>query len=208
MKSLRRSKAQSPAVQLSWSSAGVSYRVTAWPDVACERLNGDTWVAHQPDDAAFAAAAADLRDPAWRRYLEFLPAEERTFIAQFRFSRLEALQVIARCPALLSLLCDYPALTIFLSAHVTLRGNERPGWDEINALFQRAGAFGLLEWLGLPATRQTLTALRNLADPEIPRRLLERLRTAFWHGPTLVALEKTPVVTDIELARRCHVRAA
>lgn len=207
MKTQRRSKAQ-PAVQLDWSCAGISHRVTAWPEVAFERQCGDTWVAESPDDAAFAAGAADLRDTAWRRYLEFMPAEERTFVAQFRFSRLEALQAIARCPALLPILREYPALTIFVSAHVTLRGSERPGWDEINAVFQRSGVFGVLEWLGLPATRQTLTALRNLADPEIPRRLLAPLRTAFWHGPTLVALEKNPVVTDIELARHCHVRAA
>ena len=191
-----------------WSHVGMTYRVTPWPEAAIERLCGESWVACHLDDGSFAAAAADLREIAWRRYLEYVPNEERAFVSQFRFGRLEALQVVARCPDLLPVLREYPALTVFLSAHVSLRGSERPGWDEINAVFQRTGIYGVLEWLGLPATPHTLAALHNFADPEIPRRFLAPLRTAFWHGPTLVALEKTPVVTDLDLARHCHVRAA
>lgn len=208
MKSKSRPKIVAAPVDISWSHAGIFRRVTAWPEVAFERRCGDEWIPDQPTDGAFAAAAADVREPTWRRYLDFLPARERAFIAQFRFSRLEALQVIARCPALLDLLEETPALTVFVSAHVALRGSERPGWDEIRALFERAGVFGLLEWLGLPAGRSTLAALRNFADPEIPRRFLAPLRTVFWEESILISLERAPVVTDLDLARHCHRLAA
>lgn len=207
MKSTLRKPVQTP-IELTWSHAGVFRRVTPWPNVAFERQYGDEWIPDQPTEGAFAAAAADLRDPAWRRYLEYLPARERAFLAQFRFSRLEALQVIARCPELLEVLEEIPALTVFVSAHVTLRGAARPGWDEISAVFERAGVFGLLEWLGLPATRQTLTALRNFADAEIPRRFLAPLRTVLWDDATLTTLERASVVTDLDLARHCHRLAA
>jgi hypothetical protein len=207
MKSLLPKKAHS-SVELTWSHAGDAWRVTAWPDVGFECRRGDAWVAATPSDGVLAAAAADLRPAAWRRYLEFLPPTERAFVAQFRISRLEALQVIARCPELLPVVSETPALTIFVSAHVALRGTGRPGWDEINAVFQRAGIFGLLEWLGLPARRETLVALSNFCDPEIPRRYLAPLRTVLWDEPTAAALERAPAVTDIDLARHCHVLAA
>ncbi len=207
MKTTTRGIAHAP-VEITWSHAGIFRRVTAWPDMAFERRCGDDWIPDQPTEGAFAAAAADVRDVTWRRYLEFVPARERAFIAQFRFSRLEALQVIARCPELLEVLEQTPALTIFVSAHVTLRGTERPGWDEISAVFDRAGVFGVLEWLGLPATRHTLTALRNFADPEIPRRFLSPLRSVLWDDATLVSLERAAVITDLDLARHCHRLAA
>lgn len=208
MKSPLHSHPACAAVEISWSHAGIFRRVTAWPDAAFERHCGDEWIPDQPTEGAFAAAAADVRPLTWRRYLEFLPAAGRQFITQFRFSRLEALQVVARCPELLPVLEQTPALTIFLSAHVTLRGSNRPGWDEISAVFERAGVFGLLEWLGLPALPKTLAALRNLADPEIPRRLLAPLRTALWDADALTSLERAPVVTDVDLARACHRLAA
>ena len=201
-------KAVQPPVEISWSLGGVYRRVTAWPDVAFERRCGDAWIRDHPAEGDYAAAAADVRETTWRRYLEYLPARERAFVAQFRFSRLEALQVIARCPELLAVLEETPALTIFVSAHVTLRGSERPGWDEISALFERAGVFGILEWLGLPASRQTLVALRNFADPEIPRRFLGPLRTVLWDVGVLSTLERSSVVTDVDLARHCHRLAA
>jgi hypothetical protein len=194
--------------EISWSHAGVAWRATAWPEVAIERRCGDVWLPGQPSDGVFAAAAADVRDVTWRRYLEYVPARERAFVAQFRFSRLEALQVAARCPELLDTLEQVPALTVFISAHVALRGTERPGWDEIAAVFERTGVFGVLEWLGLPASPRALAALRNLADAEIPRRFLAPLRTVLWDGPTLESLERSSVVTDIELARHCHRLAA
>jgi len=201
--------APSPVLnEITWSHAGVPWRVTAWPDVATERLCGDIWLPAQPPEGAFVAAAADVRDAAWRRYLDFVPARERAFISCFRFSRLEALLVSARCPQLLDILEETPALTVFISAHVALRGSERPGWDEIAVLFERSGVYGLLEWLGLPASPRTLTALRNFADPEIPRRFLAPLRTVLWDQPTLETLERSAVVTDIDLARHCHRLAA
>ena len=193
---------------LTWSCAGVHRRVTAWPDVVFERLNGEEWVADHPDETAFAAAAAEVKPAAWRRYLEYLPARERAFVAQFRFGRLEALQVVARCPELLEVLEDVPALTIFVAAHVALRGSARPGWDELCAIHERSGVFGVLEWLGLPATRQTLSALKNFADAEVPRRFLAPLRTVLWDDATLTLLERAAVVTDIDLARHCHRLAA
>jgi hypothetical protein len=206
MKTKLRSKLASP--ELTWSHAGVQHRVTPWPEAAFERLLGEAWVPDEPDEGTFAAAAIDVRDQAWRRYLEFVPAAEREFLAQFRFSRMEALHVLARCPELLPILSETPALTIFVSAHVSLRGSERPGWDELSAVFERSGVFGVLEWLGLPATRRALTALRNFADPEIPRRFIAPLRTLLWDGVTVRTLESTTVVTDVDLARHCHRLAA
>lgn len=206
MKSSRRAAA--PTVELTWSHAGVTHRVTAWPEVRFQRGCGDEWMDEQPSEGAFAAAAADLREPNWRRYLEFVPARERRFVEFFRFSRLQVLQVISRCPELLDVLEITPALTVFVSAHVALRGAERPGWDEIRAVFERAGVFGLLEWLGLPATRSTLVALGNLADAEIPRKFLSPFRTVLWDQSALRVLERSEVVTDLDLARHCHRLAA
>lgn len=206
-----KSKPASPAraaAEIAWSHAGVFRRVTAWPEVAFQRRGGEAWMDEFPDESALAAAAGEVSDNHWRRYLEFLPPAERAFVAQFRCSRMEALLVIARCPDLLPVLAETPALTVFLSAHVALRGAERPGWDEINAVFQRNGVFGVLEWLGLPATRPALGALRNFADPEVPRRFLAPLRTLLWDAPTVSALGQANVVTDIDLARHCHVLAA
>ncbi|PTX91321.1 hypothetical protein [Opitutus sp. ER46] len=209
MKTLRRRRpTETAAVEISWSHAGIAWRVTAWPEVAFQRRCGDAWLPEQPTEGAFAAAAAYVREPMWRRYLEFMPATERAFVAGFRFSRLEALQVISRCPELLPVLSEVPALTVFVAAHVALRGAERPGWDEIAAIFERAGLFGVLEWLGLPATRHALAALRNLADPEVPRRFLAPLRTLLWDASLASRLEQTPVVTDLDLARHCHRLAA
>ena len=197
-----------PAVEITWSHAGVFRRVTAWPELGFQRRSGDEWVSDQPNEGAFAAAAAYVRLEAWDRFLEYVPARERRFVMQFRFRRMEALQVLARCPELLDVLEDTPALTAFVSAHVALRGAERPGWDEISAVFERAGVFGLLEWLGLPATRQALTALRNFADVEIPRKFLAPLRTVLWDESTLATLEHASVVTDLDVARHCHRLAA
>lgn len=207
MKSLPRPKSEA-AVEIAWSHAGVFRRVTAWPELAFQRRCGDAWIPDRPPEGAFAAAALDVPEPTWRRFLEYLPPAERAFVAQFRFGRLEALQVIARCPELLPVLAEMPALTVFLSAHALLRGTGRPGWDEINAVFHRAGLFGVLEWLGLPATRAAIAALRNFADPEIPRRFLSPLRTVLWDEATVAAFGTVPVVTDLDLARHCHVLAA
>jgi hypothetical protein len=121
---------------------------------------------------------------------------------------MEALQVIARCPALLPELAETPALTAFLAAHVSLRGTPAPGWEEINAVYERSGIFGVLEWLGLPASRQTLAILRNIEEAELPKRFLEPLRTMLWEPRTIFALQRLPAITDRQLARHCHALAA
>ena len=89
---------------------------------------------------------------------ENLKTERKTgaaFPSPFKFERLEALAVISQSPELLADLDQCPALTLFLAAHVALRGTIEPRWSEINAVYGRGGLFGVLEWLGLPASPQT-----------------------------------------------------
>jgi hypothetical protein len=208
MNSLRRAKKISLPLALSWSHAGVTYRVTAWPEVSFERLYGDEWIAAQPSEEALASAAQTCGPLEWRPYLEFVPADVKEFLARFRITRMEALQVIARCPALLQELTEFPALTGYVAAHMGLRGTPGPGWDEINAVYERSGIYGVLEWLGLPASRQTLAILGNVADPELPKKLLEPLRTLLWEPGAIFALQRVPVITDKHLLRCCHPLAA
>jgi hypothetical protein len=144
----------------------------------------------------------------WRRYLEFMPAAERTFVKKFRYGRLAALLIVARCPQLLGDLDETPALVAFLAAHASLRGTESPRWEEVAALYERGGVFAVLEWLGLPASRQTLTILRNLVDPDVPRRLLEPLRSLLWQPVASSVLQRSTELTDQQLARYCHALAA
>ena len=81
-------------------------------------------------------------------------------------------------------------------------------WGEIAAVHEREGVFGLLQWLGLPASRQTLEILRNVADPDLPRRLLEPLRSALWEPEVIWSLSRGGSVSDEQLARACHALAA
>src|SRR5690606_21748464 len=124
------------------------------------------------------------------------------------FGRLAALRVITCCPSLLADLGETPALTAFVAAHATLRGAAVSRWDEITVHHERGGVFGLLEWLGLPATRETLAALRNLIDPDVPRRLPGPLRPSLWAPATLAALQRAPAISDRQLADFCHPLAA
>lgn len=108
-----------------------------------------------------------------------MSAAESAFLERFRYGRLSALLIVARCPALLADLDGTPALLPFLAAHDELRGSGELQWDEVAAVHERAGIFAVLEWLGLPASRDTLLSiLRNLINPHVPRRLLEPLRAA------------------------------
>lgn len=199
----------SPApVELTWQHFGILHRLTTWPDVVLERRVGETWEPVAASEAVLDAGAVGLDAPAWRRYLEFVPAPERAFLERFRFGRLAALVLIARCPALLADLDETPAMVAFLAAHVDLRGVSAPQWDELAAVYERAGLFGLLEWLGLPAERGTLAILRNLIDPDVPRRLLEPLRVLLWRPSAQVVLQRAVDLTDRELARYCHALAA
>jgi len=193
---------------LSWSHSGVLYRVTPWPEARFERRYGDEWIPSSPAEDVLASAAQALGPLDWRPYLEFVPAGARSFLAQFAYTRMEALQVIARCPALLPELAETPALTAFVAAHMSLRGTPTPGWEEINAVYERSGIFGVLEWLGLPASRQTLAILRNIEEPDVPKRFLEPLRTMLWEPRTIFSLQRLPAITDRQLARHCHALAA
>jgi hypothetical protein len=206
-RSSRRPKMNIP-VALSWSHCGIAYRVTPWPEIQFERRYGDDWIAATPDDGVFASGALACGAREWRPFLEFVPAEIREFLARFEFMRLEALLVAARCPALLGELTQTPALVAFVSSHASLRGTSAPSWDEINAVHERSGIFGVLEWLGLPASRQTLAILGNVAEPDVPKRFLEPLRSMLWEPRTIYALQRTPDITDRVLSRYCHALAA
>lgn len=194
---------------LGWIHDGVRYRVTVWPDVRfeCEVAPG-TWADGEFGETVFASAALGVTAAQWRRYLEFVPAAEREFLARFQFGRMAALHVLVQCPELLSELAQTPALVPFLTAHLNLRGGERPAWREIAAVHDRDGLFGVLQWLGLPASPQTVSILQHVADPDLPRRLLEPLRAALWEPEAIWVLSHGPALTDERLAEACHALAA
>jgi hypothetical protein len=194
---------------LVWIHDGNRYRVTVWPEVNFQRESSpDEWSELELGETVFASTALGVTPSQWRRYLEYVPPAEREFLELFQFARMAALHVITRCPSLLSELKRTPALMNFLAAHVSLRGGTEPRWLEIGAVFERDGIFGLLQWLGLPASRQTLEILGNVMDPDLPRRLLEPLRTALWEPEAIWALSHAPALTDERLAEACHALAA
>lgn len=194
---------------LHWIHDGVRHRVTVWPDVRFEQeVAAGEWECAEPGEAAFASASLGVTGNQWRRYLEFVPAAERAFLEKFQFSRMAALHVLRRCPELLADLTALPALTPFLSVHQSLRGHDEPRWSEISAVFEREGIYGVLQWLGLPASRQTRTILQAIADPDLPRRLLEPLRAALWEPQAIWALTHAVTLTDERLAEACHALAA
>jgi hypothetical protein len=119
-----------------------------------------------------------------------------------------ALHVAVRGPGLLPELAETPVLAVFLAAHRSLRGCDEPGWAEVAAVHGREGIFGVLQWLGLPASRQTLAILRQIAAPDLPRRLLEPLRAALWEPEAIWALAQAPALTDERIAAACHALAA
>jgi hypothetical protein len=186
----------------------VLYRVTPWPEVRCERLYGEEWIPLEPSEEVLASAAQSLGPRDWQPFLEFVPREVSAWVAQFAFVRMPALLVAARCPALVEALALTPALTPFVATHVSLRGTEGARWSEINAVYERDGVFGLLRWLGLPDSRQTLAILRQVASPDLPRRLLEPLRSALWEPETMWQLSHLPVLDDAAIGATCHALAA
>ena len=204
----RRGKKCVVPIALAWSHSGIAYRVTPWPEVQFERLYGEEWVAIAPAEEALASSAQTCGPLAWRAYLEFVPADVREWLGGFSFKRMAALQVVARCPELLPVLVDTPALTAFVAAHGSLRGTAVPAWAEISAIFERRDVYGVLEWLGLPASRQTLTILRNISDRDVAKRFLEPLRSMLWEPRSIFALQRAPEITDRFLARACHALAA
>ena len=198
-----------PSPDLTWIHDGSRYRATTWPEVRFQRETAaGTRVAGDFDEMVFASAALGVTPQQWRRFLEYMPAAEREFLERFEFARMAALQVITHCPALLEALSRLPALVPFLAAHTSLRGCTAARWAEITAIFERDGIFGVLQWLGLPASRQTLAILGNIKDPDLPRRLLEPLRAALWEPEAIWALSHASELTDERLAEACHALAA
>jgi hypothetical protein len=196
-------------LELTWSHFGARWRVTLWPDLRFEQEKTDgAWVPAAPSEEVVASGAVALDDASWRRYLEFMPSEERAFLQRFHLGRLGALQVILRCPGLLRDLTATPALIAFLANHASLRGAPASRWQEIAAIHDRNGIFGVLEWIGLPSSRQTLGILRQIADQDVPRRLLEPLRTSLWEPESIWLLARSGQMTDQQLACRCHALAA
>lgn len=199
--------ATSPA--LTWIHDGYRHRVTVWPEVKfeCEVVPGQ-WLTDDPSEGALASSALGVGAAQWRAWLEFAPADVREFLLGFGHGRLAALHVIVRCPELLPALAEAPALAVFLATHRSLRGGETAAWAEISAVHGRDGIFGVLQWLGLPASRQTLAILRQIAEPDLPRRLLAPLRSALWEPEAIWALSHTPALTDDRIAATCHALAA
>ncbi len=210
MKRITSAKKPAAPVQLTWSHLGVLYRTTAWPEVEFHTLVDGRWTPFEPNPASdiFSAAAVMLGRSEWRRYLEFVPARERSWLEQFTWHRLAALAVLTRDPALLDALEEAPALACFVGAHAGLRGGARPAWGEMQAVFERAGVYGLLEWLGLPASRDTVDALARLEDPDVPHRLLDRVREALWNPVFAASVRAAEAVTEVELAHRFAMIAA
>ncbi len=203
----RATPAASP--DLTWIHDGFRHRATIWPEVKfeCEIAPGE-WIEGDVSEAALASAALGVGAAQWRAWLEFAPAEIREFLLGFGYGRLAALHVVVRCPELLPELAEAPALTVFLATHRSLRGGEEAAWAEIAAVYGRDGIFGVLQWLGLPASRQTLAILRQIAEPDLPRRLLAPLRTALWEPEAIWALSHAPALTDDRIAAACHALAA
>lgn len=197
-----------PVVELTWSYLGAAFRLTEWPEVKLERRVGEGWVEAVASEEVLGSAMLELSAADWRRYLDFVPAAERTFVERFRYGRLAAVLIAARCPEVVADLNETPALVPFLAAHASLRGTGVPRWEEIAAVHGRGGVFALLEWLGLPASRETLGILKNLVDADVPRRLLEPLRALLWRPAEAFVLRRTPELTDRELARLCNALAA
>lgn len=198
-----------PAPDLSWVHDGARWRVTAWPEVAflVESVPG-RWREAVPGESVLASAALGVSPARWRLFLEFVPADVAAFLGRFAFSRMSALFAVTRCPELAGELACTPALVAFLVAHRGLRGGDAEAWGEITAVHEREGVFGLLQWLGMPASRQTLDILRRVEDPDLPRRLLEPLRSALWDPEAIWSLGRRGSVSDEQLARACHALAA
>ncbi|MBI5382534.1 MAG: hypothetical protein HZA31_11595 [Opitutae bacterium] len=204
----RRFKKSPVPLPLEWSHAGVQYRLTPWPEARCERLYQAGWIPFTPSAEAQAAATQRYRPADWQAYLELAPEEVRDLLAHFGGHRVAALTVAARCPALVPVLLATPALTAFVAAHAELRGIATPRWAEIEAVYERGNVFGLLEWLGLPSSRQTLAILQRFASPEVPPRFLAPLRTLLWEPQAIFALQRLTAITEHHLAHHCHALAA
>ena len=201
-------KLLSRSVELVWSHYGERYRVDN--DLNFYRESDDGWTAWQPDPASaiFSSAADAISDTRWMAFQEFVPAAERRLLEQFDVGRASVLAVVAFCPGLVADLLAAPALAPFVAEHTRLRGTEEPRWEEIAAVHARGGVYALLEWLGLPASRQTLTILQKIAEPDLARRLLEPIRAALWEPETIWMLQHVPSLTEQALSHHCQALLA
>jgi hypothetical protein len=201
-------KLLSRSVELVWSHYGERYRVDN--DLNFFREAGDGWVAWQPDPSAsiFSSAADMISETRWSAFLDYMTVPVRRLLAAFDVGRLGVLAVVAQCPGLEADLLAAPALAVFVAEHVRLRGMEEPHWEEIAAVHNRGGVYALLEWLGLPASRQTLTILQKITEPDLARRLLEPIRAALWEPETLWLLEHMPSLSERALTQHCQASVA
>ena len=199
---------EAPLVDLHWSHLGIPHRVTAWPEASLERNEDNQWDSTEAGEDELASGMVEVDASSWRRYLEYVPTPERTFVQRFNYGRLAALLMVARGPQLLADLDENPALVPFLAAHASLRGMTSSHWAEVAAVHERGGIYAVLEWLGLPASRETFLILHNMSDPDVPRRLLEPLRMLLWHPMARFVLQRTPHLTDRQLAHYCQELAA
>jgi hypothetical protein len=199
---------KTPPIDLHWSHLGIAHRVTAWPEVGLERIDDNQWEPTEAGEDEFASGYIEVESSAWCRYLEYVPMAERNFVQQFHYGRLAALLMVARGPQLLMDLDENPALVPFLAAHASLRGMACSHWAEVAAVHERGGIYAVLEWLGLPASRETFLILHNMSDPDVPRRLLEPLRALLWRPMARFVLQRTPGITDRQLSYYCHELAA
>jgi len=199
--------------EVTWYHDGVAHRVriaSSTDLVAFEFATEEGWKAFAPEPMSecFVSAGLTLTDEAWAAFVAQLPHAVQDYLSFFKFERLEALAVVSQSPELLAELDSCPALTLFLAAHVALRGTGVPRWAEISAVYLRGGLYAVLEWLGLPASAQTMAVLSRINDPEIPRYLLSPIRTALWEPESLFLLQRSEVLTQEDLATRCHPLAA
>jgi hypothetical protein len=197
-------KLLSRSVELVWSHYGERYRVDN--DLNFYRETDDGWSTWQADPASavFSSAADAISETRWMAFLEFVPSAERRLLEQFDVGRASVLAVVAFCPGLVADLLAVPALAPFIAEHTRLRGTEEPRWEEIAAVHNRGGVYAVLEWLGLPASRQTLTILQKVTEPDLGRRLLEPIRAALWEPETIWLLQHVPCLTERALNHHCQ----
>ncbi|MFZ9748197.1 MAG: hypothetical protein ACO3G4_16390 [Opitutaceae bacterium] len=207
--SRRASGPETTPASLHWIHDGYRHRVSAWPEAAfCREVIPGRWESEDPSPGALASAALAVGGAAWRRFLEFFPPEVRGLLQRYTHGRMAALLVTLRCPELIAELHQTPVLAGFLAAHPELRGGGAAAWAEISAVYGRDGAFGLLQWLGLPASRQTLAILRKVSEPDLPPRLLSPLRASLWEPAIRSQLTRVQALGDEDLFLACHALAA
>lgn len=201
-------KLLSCSVELVWSHYGERYRVDN--DLNFYRETDAGWSTWQPDPASaiFSSAADAISETRWMAFLEFVPTAERRLLEQFDVGRAGVLAVVAFCPGLVADLLAAPSLAPFIAEHTRLRGTAEPRWEEIAAVHNRGGVYAVLEWLGLPASRQTLTILQKITEPDLGRRLLEPIRAALWEPETIWLLQHMPTLTERALNHHCQASLA